>query len=670
MEKNVHKGMKLSMGTKNGIVSTALLSLLFEKNKKDNLDLLRPFVECAICAKYSVGDKIDIATVASHLEAEFGFENVVDSVVESILERLVKEKYVSQSYHAFFYEKNLNERCDKFSSKREIAKQLLNTITANLRKVFVTDNLQSLKDEDIHNILYEYFEQYGLNLFNKRIPAIKSNNKNPYLFSIANYIIEEEKKNSAEFLDIVQLYKGVLLSSVIYIQPENSDLYYARFKNTTVYLDAPMVLRILGLCSDVDNRRGIQFYNLLKGKVSFKIFEHSYNELCGILLAYRKNRKLPYRSTNTLAYFDKKKYSDTDISNYYTMLPQTLNKLGIMVDSDSSQSIDRLTEEYSVLRTKLKNTISFYETHEPALEYDTKSIFSISLKRGEKAVTAIENCGAIFVTMNKSLAIVALEWQSNEMSSVPLVISDTDLSVIMWLKEYKSRQDFPKDFIVANAFGTLEAISDSFVEQLSEKVIQMEDAGELSPADVSLVLENLYIQRKLFDTAKGDIESVTETDIIELRDNYKVEYAKEIGMDNEKLTTEKLVAEETIEKMTQEQDRRYNAMISVIKKQAQEYAISSTRWIPVCKWITIVALLALFVVLAVIEICLSQPNSVFLIVACIISGVFGVLGMIDAVIPMFKYVEKFRKKLISNKYASKFSQLLQEYEEEVTKNNM
>ena len=72
------------MGAKNGIISTALLSLLFEKNRKDNLDLIRPFVECAICEKYSIGDKINFKTVGMYLEAEFGFENVVDSVVESI----------------------------------------------------------------------------------------------------------------------------------------------------------------------------------------------------------------------------------------------------------------------------------------------------------------------------------------------------------------------------------------------------------------------------------------------------------------------------------------------------------------------------------------------------------------------------------------------------------
>lgn len=667
MKKNIYKGMKLSMGTKNGIISTALLSLLFEKSRKDNLDLIRPFVECAISEKYSIGDKIDITVIASHLEAEFGFENVVDSVVESILERLARDKFISVDHRAFYYSSALDERCEKFATKKERAKQLLNTITITLRGVFDSDGLQSLKDEEIHNILYDYFEEYGLNIFNKKASVIQSNNKNPYLFSLAKYIIEEEKKNSTEFLDIVQLYKGVLLSSVIYIQPENSDLYYARFKNTTVYLDAPIVLRILGLCSDIDNRRGQQLYNLLKDKVVFKIFEHSFNELCSILLAYRKNRNLSCRSTNTLEYFDQKKYNYADITNYYTALPQTLSKLGITIENDSEYSIDKTTEEYSELRNRLKTAIPFYETHDPALEYDTDSLFLINLMRGKKVVTAIENCGAIFVTMNKALSVVAFEWQNNEMSCVPLVISETDLSVIMWLKEYKSRQDFPKDFIVANAFGTLETISDSFVGQLAEKVSNMEEAGILSPADVSLVLENLFIQKKLLETAMGNIEAITETNIIELRDQYKAEYAKEIGLDNEKLTAEKHQAEQTIEQMERQHDKNYSAMLSIINKQAQNYSKSSTRWIPICKWIAIVLFLGFFAAITVVEICTSEFEFGFLTIASIVSGAFGIYGMLDTTIPALKLVDKQRKKLASANYASKFSELLREYEEEANK---
>ena len=132
MKKNVGKGMKLSMATEKGIVSTALLSLLFEKSKKDNLDLLRPFVECAICAKYSVGERIDIATIASHMEAEFGFESVADSVVESILERLCKEKFVNLDHGMFYYGKTLEDRSEQFSSKKERAKPVANWMISEL----------------------------------------------------------------------------------------------------------------------------------------------------------------------------------------------------------------------------------------------------------------------------------------------------------------------------------------------------------------------------------------------------------------------------------------------------------------------------------------------------------------------------------------------------------
>ena len=58
--------------------------------------------------------------IASFLEAEFGFEQVIDSVVESILERLVKEDYITLNNKSFFYTKSLDERCEKFEVKKEI----------------------------------------------------------------------------------------------------------------------------------------------------------------------------------------------------------------------------------------------------------------------------------------------------------------------------------------------------------------------------------------------------------------------------------------------------------------------------------------------------------------------------------------------------------------------
>lgn len=138
------------------------------------MDLIRPFVECAICEKYSIGDKINFETVGMYLEAEFGFENVVDSVVESILERLSKDKFVSIDHHNFYYQNKLDEKYDKFIAKKERAKRLLDQITVNLRSVFASDGLQSLTDEEIHNILYSYFEEYGLNIFNKKASIIHS----------------------------------------------------------------------------------------------------------------------------------------------------------------------------------------------------------------------------------------------------------------------------------------------------------------------------------------------------------------------------------------------------------------------------------------------------------------------------------------------------------------
>ena len=663
MIEKVKKGIKITMGTKNGIISTTLLSLIFEKKQKDNLDLIRPFVECAICKKYSVGDKIELQIIASFLEAEFGFEQVIDSVVESILERLVKEDYITLSNKSFFYTKSLDERCEKFEVKKEHASRLLNKITNALRKAFKESDLADISDESIHSVLYKYFEDYGLSLFNKTEPQITSSNQNPYLFCLAKYIIEQEKANSSEFIDIIQLYKGVLLSTVIYIQPENADLYYARFKGTTVYLDAPLVLRILGLCSEVENRKGQQLFNLLKGKVAFKMFQHSYKELCSILLAYINAKQTKSVGQHTLKYFDEKKVSANVVNLYFLSMADTLSKKGIVIEDTTDLALDRSCIDYHSLHTKLKNTIEFYQTHDAALEYDADSVYLVKILRGQKIATTIENCKAIFVTLNSDLSKVSFAWQTDDMSRVPYAISDIDLSVIMWLKEYKSREDFPKDYIISNAFGTLEALSDTFIQKLSEKVQLMESSGMLSSADVSLITENNYIQKKLFENYKGNIEEITEEDIIEERELFKTEYAKEIGMDNQILSEQVRDRDEQLVRTRSERDANYSAGILLCDNVAREYAKKSTKWVDVSKWGIIIVCILFSIIVSATNLMHGDFQFTWLTVLSIVSAAFAAIGIVEIFRPIFGIFDKLKNKLYSKRYTSKFASQLKFYED-------
>ena len=178
------------------------------------------------------------------------------------------------------------------------------------------------------------------------------------------------------------------------------------------------------------------------------------------------------------------------------------------------------------------------------------------------------------------------------------IILDSDSSKFSWaypdgLAAKYRNPDFPKNYIVSNAFGTLEALSDSFMQKLSEKVQLMESSGILSSADVSLITENNYIQRKLFENFKGNAEQVTEDDIVEERELFKIEYAKEIGMDNEALSKQIHDEKEQSALAKEERDLNYNAAILSFEQQAKEYATSSVKWITILKS-SIIALCTLF----------------------------------------------------------------------------
>ena len=55
------------MSNNNALMYTALLATIWDKEKKDTLELLSPFVICAIGTNYSIGGQVNISEISDIL---------------------------------------------------------------------------------------------------------------------------------------------------------------------------------------------------------------------------------------------------------------------------------------------------------------------------------------------------------------------------------------------------------------------------------------------------------------------------------------------------------------------------------------------------------------------------------------------------------------------------
>ena len=79
--------VRIAILKKNAIISLAMLYALWQTNRSDLLDLIRPFVLYAVGVTTKVGSVIDVKGICKYMESEFGYHSFQYAVVKRILMR-------------------------------------------------------------------------------------------------------------------------------------------------------------------------------------------------------------------------------------------------------------------------------------------------------------------------------------------------------------------------------------------------------------------------------------------------------------------------------------------------------------------------------------------------------------------------------------------------------
>ena len=80
--------MRWNLMNQNVLVSTAMISALWEKHNKDTLDLMLPFLKYSIAKTSKVGARLNINAVIAVFKEEFGYDSIPYNVVITMLNRL------------------------------------------------------------------------------------------------------------------------------------------------------------------------------------------------------------------------------------------------------------------------------------------------------------------------------------------------------------------------------------------------------------------------------------------------------------------------------------------------------------------------------------------------------------------------------------------------------
>lgn len=627
------------MNNKIVLTNSAILTAIWDETQKDNLELIKPFVEFLIGENYKVGEKIDNDSIIKQMDEKFLFTKFPETILIKVYGRL--KNTIERRNREYYLKKDISTMCEKFKERQirleEESEKVINALEEYLKKV--NPRFKNIDNQETTLLFTMFLEKMGFisienikKYENKEIYKKDQNN-----FYIAKFIINEFENETITSKYIERIISGFMLANAIYMQVESNNS--ETLKKVDIYLDAPLLLNILNFKTNSQNEAGNLLMKLLKEKkANIYCFRHNYDEVYSILENYKNN--ISTVREKTLEQLDIDKYKKSDVDRVMNQLEIMLNNCGIIVKETpeyikNEDNYEGIIDEKKLTDFLMENYSDNKEKIEGVVERDVKSIAAIGRIRKDKKYKKIEDCKAIFVTTNYNLVEYAekcLEHKKYE--EIGFLITDIELITVLWLKSFKSNPDLPKLKLIENARTSLELTS-TMMKRVKDVVEKMEKEGTINQADIVYgnIQEINYYKKEIMERIDGDEENINEQTILGIIDQENIKLRQELSIEKEKL--KKATEENEQTKKSKEGFERS------IRNKCRAKARSIIKYFKITYFvISVIVLIA--ILMGSIYIIWKNNMSAQQITGVIIIGfLFEFIGIVDCFIPKYSKLKKW-----------------------------
>lgn len=629
----------------NVLISTAMISTIWDKHHKDSLDVMMPFLKYAIAKETQVGNVVDIDKVVEVFKQEFGYYTIPQNVIIAMMNRL-SPNILTKKHGKYTLAVTLDTEITDFEKRRTIYKEHREQV-GNALSEFLNKNIGRLVDlydeEKALSALTSFFVANGLIVAQlpEQLSLLRKEKDGKINYCIARFLIDEHKRETAIFDYVTDMVKGFFVSTAISFQPENLTLSNAKFKNLHCYLDTRIILDALGLRLQSSRKAAVELLEMLKDQQAvICCFEHTVDEVRDIIKAYRNSLANPNGSSiHTLEGWDEIHYSIEQVSRYLTVLEKKIEALGVRiiacpVNHDSKIRGLKVTQ----FKEELKKRIGY--TSVSARDHDILSVLSVMQLRTGRRVSELEKCEHIFVTTNIPLIEVANECLYDADFTVSPAIADTTLSSIVWFKCSDSHKNYPLHKLIENALLALEP-SHALLKDFYTAIDQYMATGGVSEEEAAIIRTDIQIRRELMNEVMGDSALIDSGTVERMREKLRAKY---IG-DNKK------EAEDNYQQYLKQKEKNAQALNKIVAEIEQYGELWKKRVSKLLTHAIRIIFLILFVVFVGITIAAFVGDHNYWIGAVVIL-VLDIVGVYDLLSGRKQIIKSMIKK-ISNWCADK-----------------
>lgn len=511
------------MKNTSALVTVAMLSTFLSQRHTEYLDLISPFVLSLL--PMQIGLEVNKDEVIYGLKEKYGFEEFPIQVLNKILVKNSKSKigYLIQQRGVFTVAKLFDH--ERFEADQRKIRNAHNNVIEKLRVYFI-ENTKHKKFTDVQaqEVFIYFLEKSGLSVINGvRELKLIAPNIDYDLFHVAQFVLREYESRSVVFTNIEELVRGFFVyKSIYFFGSDQKTALNSKLKGTIFYLDTRLLIEVLGYHTNEGKKAAWELVDLIRssgGEIA--TFLHLKDELAGVLTKYA--RDVSSRPYMRLQFLDINQYDEVNIIRLRDNLEETLKKHRIQIVVANPISFHTPDDLLGLGVDEL--TLALEESHgrqnqTDRIRNDVLSVASICKARKGCNCYNIENCKAILVTSNHSFAYKADNlYVKSSKSEVSPVISDIDITALLWLRTWDKKSNLPKEVLLENAYAACQP-SPELMDAFVRSVDRLKKEERISDEEALLLRTQLAPRHDLLALSQNDVSAVTDNMVLKIKENY------------------------------------------------------------------------------------------------------------------------------------------------------
>ena len=484
-----------------------------------------------------------------------------------------------------------------------------------------------------------------------------------YRYFLSGYFQQLKDKNDSLFDFIVSLCESVLIKSYMF----NEGLKSGAFVNKTLYIDTPIIFRLLGYYGDF-YKQEYQFLiqSLLDKNCKIYIFKRNYDEVVKVLqTAERYVENAHYdmsRSSDVCNYFRSQKLRAEDVAEEMELLNSHLSELGIELFNDQIdwndklfvESFDKIHDgimyEYNVSK---KSNRGLPET---AVNIDTDSTMHIYSLRKNNNIIRLADASCFYVSSNFSFVNAIRKYNNKHYKdTISPVISDAFMGMIISGENSQKAQQIATNKVLSFCYSAYKP-SRNMLNKFIELVDKEKESLRISEDEYIALRNHNMVNDFLVKSTQNNIEELSQKTIYEVLDLIKANHIFDVQESFDRQVQEREeIHKAQVESITKEKDKRiegleqenYSLRLQRANEQYNSYKLKVKIGFGIVLTFVFLLLLA-GTILQIVLMCLGEISK-FILISAVITGVGSLITLIFEIISYKNDFDKwFVKKLLEN----------------------